>query len=77
MPDEKEEKSNRKSSVCGHENKHFIPALLNGKPVQEPKLTCTLEKDHSGDHSAPYKTVDNGALVDALASWSDGAGVPV
>lgn len=27
-------------------------------------------------HSAPYKTVRGGAVVDALASWSDDAGQP-
>lgn len=78
--------------LCGHENKHFTPALKDGKPVQGDKLTCTLEKGHApvrvvrigpkGEdnstyevvHTAPYKTVKEGAVVDDLASWTDGAG---
>jgi hypothetical protein len=78
--------------LCGHQNKHFIPATKDGQPVQGDKLTCTLERGHGPVrverrgpknedistyevvHSAPYKTVANGVIVDALASWSDAAG---
>ena len=101
MPEDKEKTASTKESeapkakgpiLCGHENKHFTPALKDGKPVQDSKLTCTLERGHQpvrvlrigpkGEdnstyeivHSAPYKTVENGVLVDALASWTDAAG---
>jgi hypothetical protein len=78
--------------LCGHENKHFTPATKDGKPVQDDKLTCTLERGHQpvrvirigpkGEdnstyevvHSAPYKTVKGGAVVDDIAYWSDAAG---
>ena len=95
MPEKKETEEAPKKGVailCGHENKHFIPATKDGKPVQGDKLTCTLERGHApvrvvrigpkGEdnstyeivHSAPYKTVKEGVVVDDLASWTDGAG---
>lgn len=60
-------------SVCGHKNAHFVPAKLNGEPVQSADLTCTLSIGHEGDHSAEYKTVKNGETVVSVAYWSDEA----
>ncbi len=105
MADEKKEATKesakepvKKVSVpiaCGHENKHFTPALKDGKPVQDAKLLCTLKRGHEPVrverrgpkdedqstyevvHSAPYKTVREGSLVDDIAYWSNAAGEEV
>ena len=60
--------------MCGHKNAHFVPAKLDGKPVQSADLTCTLSIGHEGDHSAEYKTVKNGEAVISVAYWKDEAG---
>jgi hypothetical protein len=102
MADKKEEKEEKepvkRASVpiaCGHQNKHFIPALKDGQPVQDAKLFCTLERGHEtvrverrGSknedistyeivHSAPYKTVSEGKVVEDIAYWSNAAGEEV
>lgn len=61
-------------TVCGHKNAQFVPALLDGKPVQSAELTCTLAVDHESDHSAEYKTVQNGEAVVSVAYWKDDLG---
>lgn len=68
-----EEKAEKKSSKCGHENKHYVAH----KDVKEKRLFCTLPADHEGNHSAEYQTWRNGALRDATAAWSAAAGTPV
>lgn len=81
MADEKdkaaEETKSRKGPItCGHQNKHFKPAIKDGQPVQSDVMVCTLEKGHAGNHQSPYKTVRNGVVRDAIAHWSDEAGQP-
>lgn len=70
--------------VCGHINKHSY----NTRGKLED-LSCTLEKGHDGDHSAPYKKNvgesvhdEKGRIVsvkytpeESIAYWNDGAGV--
>lgn len=47
MPEKEETKKASGAGGCGHVNKQFIPALLDGKPVQAASLVCTLEKGHN------------------------------
>lgn len=61
--------------ACGHENKHYIPP--KHKDLQRRQLFCTLPKDHAGDHQSPYQILRGESLVDAVANWSDAAGVPL
>lgn len=75
--DEKKAAKAAVPAVCGHRNRHFIPATKDGKPVQSDVLVCTLPDGHQGDHQSAYKTVRSGAVVDAVANWSDAAGKPV
>lgn len=74
---EKEEPEKKKLVLitCGHENKHFVVALLpNKQPVGADKMFCTLEKGHDGDHFAKYNTLRWDQAVEADAFWSDAAG---
>lgn len=71
--EKKEEKAAKGPAVCGHQNKHYIAP--NHKDLQRTQLFCTLPAGHAGDHQSPYQTLRYGALKDAVASWSDAAGV--
>lgn len=66
-------KEAKEKDVCGHKNAHFVPATINGSPVQSADLTCTLSAGHEGDHSAEYKTVKNGEAIVSVAYWKDEA----
>lgn len=79
MPEDKEVKEAKKGTpnACGHQNKHFIPAIKDGKAVDSDKMVCNLEKGHAGDHQAVYKTVRGDTVVEAIANWSDAAGEPI
>jgi hypothetical protein len=79
------EETRLEARTCGHVNKHHY----NTKGKLED-LACTLPKDHEGAHSAKYVKLvgepvndEKGRVVktdyhevEAVAAWSDAAGVP-
>jgi hypothetical protein len=42
----KQETKSKGPALCGHVNKHFIPAKKDNQPVQDATLTCTQDKGH-------------------------------
>lgn len=64
---EKTEEKKASGGACGFENKQYFGDSGN-------KMTCVLEKNHTGDHAAPYP--EEGADEKVLVAFSDAAGTP-
>ncbi len=57
------------TTPCGFVNRHYTGAT---------EMKCVLPKGHQGDHQAPYlRPRNDGVLENAMAVWSDDAGIPV